>query len=227
VTGGVALVAVAAGVSRRMGEIDKVWADLDGEPVLAHSLRTLGTVCDEVVLVVRAGKEEQARALASTLGIPTTVVTGGAERQESVERGLRAVVTSASVAIHDCARPFASVEMLEQGLTLLVAWHGAVPAVPPADTIKRVAADGRVEETLDRAELRAAQTPQLFRTESIVRAHAAALASRQRGTDDASLLEAIDLSVCTFPGSQLAFKITTPLDLELARQVARTRTPAR
>jgi len=107
--------------------------------------------------------------------------------------------------------------MLREGIALLKSHDGAIPVEPLPDTIKRVSEREIVQETIDRAQLRAAQTPQVFRAQSLRRAHAEAQRAARIGTDDASLLEAESMTVATFPGHWSNFKITTERDLVLAR----------
>jgi 2-C-methyl-D-erythritol 4-phosphate cytidylyltransferase len=200
-----------------MAGIDKVWAPLGVHPIVWYSLSALAPVADEVVLVVRRDQMDRARRELADHLENAQIVAGGAERQDSVACGLSALTRSTVVAIHDAARPFAPAHLLRTGADLLTAFDGAVPVQPLHDTIKRVDADGRIVATVNRAMLRAAQTPQLLRREALEAAYAAARHTGRTATDDASLLEDAGYRVAAFPGLSTNFKITTPYDLQLAR----------
>jgi 2-C-methyl-D-erythritol 4-phosphate cytidylyltransferase len=146
------------------------------------------------------------------------VVVGGASRQESVWNGIRALPAVDLIAVHDAARPLASLDTLQTGIRLVTegGYAGAVPAVPVVDTIKLVDDRGTVEKTLDRSLLRAAQTPQVFRAETLLEAHAGQIAQEMPATDDASLLEEQGERVITFLGSPENLKVTSPFDLRVA-----------
>lgn len=211
------LVIVGAGWARRMSGVDKLWAPLGAHPVIWHAVAKLAPAAHEIVMVVRQDQVERVRESLRGIGPRLSVVPGGAERQDSVAAGLAALSSVEAVAVHDAARPFASVLLLQEGLALLDLWDGAVPAVEVRDTIKQIGPDGRVVGTLERATLRAAQTPQVFRADVLRSAHERARAIGVSGTDDAALVETAGFRVRTFPGSPANFKITTADDLLLAR----------
>jgi 2-C-methyl-D-erythritol 4-phosphate cytidylyltransferase len=156
------------------------------------------------------------------------VVDGGATRARSVANALEAVGTEL-VAIHDAARPLVTPELVEGVVATLVAdpeADGAIAATPVTDTIKRVAGRGDpavryVAETLDRAELWAAQTPQVFRVESLRRALEADPAQVEAATDEAMLVEAAGGRVLIHPAPAENLKVTTPLDLRVAELLRR------
>ena len=216
------LIVVAAGSSRRMGGVDKVWAPLGAHPVVWYALHRLAPLATATVLVVRADQAARAADLASAFP-HVIVVPGGAERQHSVANGLAALPLLDIVAVHDAARPFASAALLQRGLACLQPWSGAVPVTSLADTIKTIDEHGRVMSTLDRTRLRAVQTPQLFCTEALRRAHRQGTGAGLAVTDDAALLEAAGFPVYTFDGEVGNFKITTEHDLALARLLAAQR----
>jgi 2-C-methyl-D-erythritol 4-phosphate cytidylyltransferase len=121
------------------------------------------------------------------------------------------------VAVHDAARPFSDVDLLQRGVALLGRWDGAIPGFSITDTIKEAESTGIIVRTVDRSTLRAVQTPQLFRLGALLACHAAAVADGINATDDGALLERYGHRVVVFPGRQGNFKITTPYDLALAR----------
>lgn len=203
-----AIVLVAAGASTRMG-FPKLWADLDGQPLLAHAVATALTVGPAELIVV-VSSDHLAAAIA--LGPEATTVLGGARRRDSVAAGL-AASTAPWLAIHDAARALAPPELFQRGLDAAQATGAAVPVVPLKDTIKRVL-QSRVVSTPVRAEHFAVQTPQIFRRDLLARALAL---TDDDVTDEATLVERLGISVAVFPGDDRAMKITTPLDLVLAR----------
>jgi 2-C-methyl-D-erythritol 4-phosphate cytidylyltransferase len=141
-------------------------------------------------------------------------------RQQSVRAGLDCLRPDVDVVlVHDVARAFVPAEVLDRVLAALQHAEAVVPVLPVTDTIRRAdPVSGELGQTVDRSALRAVQTPQGFRREVLVAAHADAPAD---ATDDASLVEAIGGQVVGVPGDALAFKITFPLDLALAEAVAR------
>ncbi|MDQ6671282.1 MAG: 2-C-methyl-D-erythritol 4-phosphate cytidylyltransferase [Chloroflexota bacterium] len=205
-----AIVLVAAGASTRMG-FDKVWADLDGEPLLARAVASARSLQPaELILVVSAERLADAARLAPE----ATIVSGGPRRRDSVAAGL-AASRAAWLAIHDGARALAPPELFQRGLDAAQPTGAAVPGIPLKDTIKRVAAS-RVVGTPVRAEHVAVQTPQVFRRDLLLRALAM---TDDDVTDEAILVERLGIEVAVFVGDERAFKITTPLDFALAGAV--------
>jgi 2-C-methyl-D-erythritol 4-phosphate cytidylyltransferase len=223
--GRVGAVVVAAGSSRRMGGVDKVFAPLLGRPLVAYSLDALEacSMVDEVVLVLGAGSLEQGRGLVRDCGWRKVrhVCQGGARRQDSVRCGLAALSPDVRwVLIHDGARPCVTADIVERGLEAALETGAAVAAVPVADTIKVVGPDGNVRQTPPRSELYAAQTPQVFRLDLLLRAYQASDAD---ATDDAAVVERFGHRVRVFQGSPANLKVTTPDDLTLAEALLRAR----
>ncbi len=226
---GLDAILVAAGESRRMGGRDKLEASLGGRPLIRWSLEALAAVpeVERIVLVIAPGRLP---AMAGAPWLPPSVaavVAGGPRRHESVAAGLAALValdpTAASgaadrvVLVHDGARPLAGAELVRR-VAAAAARHGAaVPVVPVAETIKRVAPDGRIVETVDRAPLAAAQTPQGFRRRLLEVAFARFPPSGpETWTDEAALLEACRIEVHAIPGDPTNLKVTVPDDLARA-----------
>jgi len=205
-----AIVLVAAGASTRMG-FPKLWADLDGQPLLAQAVARARAARPAELIVVVTGDR---LAAAVALGPEVRTVLGGRRRRDSVAAGL-AAVTATWVAIHDAARALAPPELFARGLDAAQATGAAVPVVPLKDTIKRVA-NMRVVATPLRAEHFSVQTPQVFRRDLLDRALAL---TEDDVTDEAALVERLGISVAAFQGDERAFKITTPLDLVLARAI--------
>jgi 2-C-methyl-D-erythritol 4-phosphate cytidylyltransferase len=209
-------VLAAAGSGERLGaDRPKAFARLGELPLLAESLRRLDESdwLDSIVVVAPPGWEEPAILLAEELGAGkvTSVVAGGATRAESVRLGVAEVPADALVVlVHDAARPILPDEVVERVLApLSEGWDGVVPALPLADTVKRVRGE-EVLETLARDELVAAQTPQAFLADVLRRAVEGGEAS-----DCAALVERAGGRVKVVAGDPRLLKVTTPADLEL------------
>jgi 2-C-methyl-D-erythritol 4-phosphate cytidylyltransferase len=200
---------------------DKLWLPLAGRIILARTIDAFeaSPLIDRIALVVNAARVDDATALCQNEAWRkiAAVVPGGERRQDSVRLGLDALaqVAPAWVMIHDGARPFVTQECIAAGLQAASQHGAAIAAVPVKDTIKIVRA-GSVHATLDRAELWAVQTPQVFSFPLIHQAHhrPEALADV---TDDAALLELLGHPVVVFPGAYTNIKITTEDDLLLAQ----------
>ena len=212
----------AAGLGVRLGPGEpKALRELAGEPLLVHAVRTLRSVPSIGVVVVAAPAPDVEAVGRLLVAYDVIVVPGGDDRQDSVHRTLAALPPDVDlVLVHDAARCLTPGHVIEAVVAALRAGADAVvPVLPIADTVKHV--DGvRVLGTVDRAALRAVQTPQGFRREVLEQAHAA---GRQAATDDASLVEVLGGTVTTVPGDDEAFKITRPLDLLLAEAVLAAR----
>jgi len=208
----IAALLVAAGSGSRFGaETPKQFLTLAGQPVMRHAARTLAA---HAALLQPVG--EAAPIEAALAGIPhLPPVPGGATRQDSVRAGLEALAPHAPdvVLVHDAARPIIPGGAIDALLAALTDTPGAIPAVPVADTLKRVEA-GRIVATVARTGLVRAQTPQAFRFAVLLDAHRAAHAARDTtATDDAALLEAAGLAVAIVPGAEDNIKLTWPEDL--------------
>ena len=214
----VGAVIVAAGSSRRMGGVDKVFAQLGGKPVLAQVIDTF-QICssvDRIVVVLNEHTLEQGKQLVAEHGWSkvTAVCPGGEWRQHSVDAGLSRIKHCDWVVVHDGARPLVTEDLIQQGLEAASESGAAVAAVPVTDTIK-VAGEGLfVQQTPPRHNLWAVQTPQVFRFNIITEAYRQA---KGEVTDDATLVEQSGYKVKLYMGSYDNIKITTPDDLALAQ----------
>uniref|UniRef100_A0A832I3M4 2-C-methyl-D-erythritol 4-phosphate cytidylyltransferase n=1 Tax=Eiseniibacteriota bacterium TaxID=2212470 RepID=A0A832I3M4_UNCEI len=212
-----AAILLCAGRGERLGAgVDKALVPLAGRPLFAWSLEALER-CAAIAGIVVVGPVRPLREAIAAAGLgPRKVVAwteGGRERQHSVARGLAALPEGFThVAVHDAARALVREEVVARVVADAAAHGAALAAVPLEDTLKR-GAGGRVDATVPRAGLWRAQTPQVFRRDWIVAAHAAAGAL---ATDDAALVEALGHAVHLTQGDPLNFKITTPGDLALA-----------
>lgn len=220
----VVAVVAAAGQGTRLGaEVPKAYVELGGRTLLERSVAAVAGVADATVVVVSPEMEGAARTILA--GRDVTFAHGGAERADSIRSALSSIkLDDARVIIHDAARALTPPAMIARVTQALAAGAEAVvPVVPVADTIK-VVAGGVVQSTPDRSQLRAVQTPQGFDLRKLREANTAyfALPPSERGfeaTDDASLMEWYGAAVRVVDGDPLAFKITTPLDLRLARSI--------
>lgn len=215
------VVLVAAGRSTRMAGLDKQFVLLGDRPVLSHALQPL-RIHPAVTAIVVVAAPERCAEVAGLIGAdapgagPIQVVAGGVRRQDSVRLGVEALPAVELVLIHDGARPFLSTAIIDRALAAVATAVAAIAVTPVTDTIKRVAADGRIIATPARHELRAAQTPQIFQRSALLGAYAA-IDWSQEFTDEAGLLEATGAPVGTFLGAADNLKITTPHDLTVAR----------
>lgn len=212
----VAVIILAAGSSTRMQGIDKIWADLGGEPLLAHSLRAAAATegVTDIVVVTGGPRHADVEDLGASLGIVVRCIEGGARRQDSVACGIAVTPDADWYLVHDGARPLGGARLFAATLEAAHRHGAAIPVVPVVDTVKRVDEDGLVLETLDRSTLRAVQTPQAFAGPLLRRAH---LEVQTDATDDASMVEALGEPVIAVPGAPANLKVTTPGDLLLAR----------
>ena len=212
------VVITAAGHSRRMG-VNKLLLSLDGQPILVRACAVFDGLAGvkEIVVTAPAGLEDEYLTLLREHGLRrvSRVITGGAERQDSIYEALRILPAAEGdyVAVHDAARPLITSRMIEKICSELAECDGVIPAVPVKDTIKRVNSEGIVIETLKRAELRAVQTPQIFRFGPLLRAYEAAYRDGFIGTDDAGLIERYGGVVRAAEGDYRNIKITTAEDL--------------
>jgi 2-C-methyl-D-erythritol 4-phosphate cytidylyltransferase len=209
---------VAAGQGERFGETGKIMAIVAGRPMLAWSLdafQQCGLIRD-IVIVAGAHTIAAIQELLATghWSKAKSIVEGGAERSESVRRGLEHVAPDIDVvAIHDAARPLLTIDLIVQSVN--VAWldGAAIVATPVTDTLKRANSSLGIAETIDRSTIWAAQTPQAFRKIDLVNAFAQT--GDQGATDEAMLFERMGKPVQLIPGSRENMKVTVPEDLAL------------
>jgi len=213
-------VVVAAGRSQRMG-FDKLLTPLGGRPLLLHTLeRLLRTEAPaEIVLVVRPVSEVEMETAIAPLRDKGSIrlVPGGAQRQDSVWAGLQAVADSSDfVLVHDAARPFVTKELVDVVLAAAKLSDAAVCGAPCSDSLKEVADDGLVVQTIDRSRLWSVQTPQIFRTSLLRKAYESALISGVTFTDDTAVVEKMGHPVRIVLYNGINLKVTTPADWKLA-----------
>lgn len=217
-----AAVIVAGGSSTRFGS-DKLLEEIDGKPVLGMTIEAFSRsdCIQEIVLVVREALLERAARLARAYGGGKVklVVPGGQTRALSSYAGVMSVSKKAKlIAIHDGARPLVSEEVIQNAVWAAHRALAAAPAIAVRDTIK-IAHDSIVESTPDRSTLFAVQTPQVFHADIIRAALVNASQENPDITDDCAAAEAIGTPITLTAGSEENIKITTPLDIAVARHI--------
>ncbi len=218
-----AVIVMAGSGARFGGSVPKVFRLLAGEPMWAHSVRAFGALPGLTALVLVTSLERTDEVRAACSHPLAVVVAGGARRQDSVRNGLAALTAASDVvAVHDAARPLIRPETILRAVRSAAEHGSGLVAVPVSDTIKDVA-DGVVVGTPDRGRLWGAQTPQCFRTELLVRAHAAAEREGTHATDDAALIERAGHAVHIVHGDRWNVKVTEAGDLAVAEAVLERR----
>ncbi|MDR3699823.1 MAG: 2-C-methyl-D-erythritol 4-phosphate cytidylyltransferase [Candidatus Sulfopaludibacter sp.] len=222
----------AAGLGTRMGRVSaektgtsrKQFMLLEGSPILVHTVRKFAASdrVTEIVVAVRAEDLDWVGEMLAAEFSPARVrvVEGGNSRQQSVENGLRALQLDADlVAVHDAVRPFIELETIHKAFDEAAETGAAIVGVPVVDTVKQVSrGTGKVKirATIPREKLVLAQTPQVFRRELLDRAFQLAREDGFIGTDEASMVERLDVEVGVVMGSDRNIKITKPGDMDLA-----------
>ncbi len=221
-----AAVIVAAGSASRMGGIDKVMADLRGEPMIVRTVRTFQQ-CDairEIVIVTRQDLVVPIMGLCHGFDKVSAVTVGGSSRPESVKAGLAVLSSKVRlVAVHDGARPLITVNLIDTAVRAAKFYGAAAPGVPVKDTVKEVRG-GIVTATPERRYLQAVQTPQVFDLDLLKAALHKAEEDGAEITDDCSAVERMGMSVKIVPGDEHNIKITTPTDLKIAEAFLEDRT---
>ena len=211
---------VAAGSSQRMG-FDKLFATIAGEPVIAHAIRAFDRAISvtEIIVVAREDRHDQIQKLNQDAGFKKlrSIVAGGERRQDSVRAGLdRAERGATYVAVHDAARPLITPEQIEGAFKQCRVHGAAALAQPVNDTLKRADADLFVAGSIDRHQLYAMQTPQIFERDLIDDAYHAIYAEDIWITDEVSAVERLGHKIALVLDDGFNFKITYPRDLPVA-----------
>lgn len=218
-------VIVAAGTASRMGGIDKVMAELHGEPMILRTVRAFAE-CDaiaEIVVVTRPDLIVPIMSLCTPFEKVKAVVAGGSSRPESVSLGLNALSARVQLAaIQDGARPLVTWQLIDRVVRAANTYGAAAPAIPVKDTIK-IVQGGVVLSTPDRKTLQAVQTPQVFDFDLLRGALKKAKEDGAEITDDCSAVERMGMSVKIVEGDERNLKITTPMDLKIAEMLLEER----
>src|SRR6185436_15789123 len=222
-------IVVAAGKGTRLGgDRPKQFLELAGVPIIVHALRQFER-CREISEVVTVLPAEETAGFESAvnrfnLQKVKRVIAGGATRAQSVRRGLESIADANIIAIHDGVRPFVTPDEIDRVVQAAEQNEAAILTAPVSDTIKRIEAN-RIVETLPRAELRRALTPQCFRFALIKRAYQDLDALEAEGhdvTDDSLLIERLGIEVVSVEGSARNIKLTTEEDLKWAEIMLKT-----
>jgi 2-C-methyl-D-erythritol 4-phosphate cytidylyltransferase len=221
-----AIVAAAGQGTRMGGRLAKQFLELDGVPIIIHTLRRFeqSKEIDQIVVVVPGEDAAGFLTLADRYSLTklSRVVQGGPTRAQSVWRGLQSLrpATAQIVAVHDGVRPFVTPDEIDLVVRTATMTGAAVLAAPVTDTIKQVS-DGQVIATFERTSLRRALTPQCFRYEVIRRAFEQAESLDAAVTDESYLVERLGLPVAVVEGSPHNIKITSPEDLAIGEYLLR------
>jgi 2-C-methyl-D-erythritol 4-phosphate cytidylyltransferase len=224
-----ALVAAAGAGERLGGGKPKALAEIAGRPLVTWCLAALvrSSSVEALVIAAPAGFEDVLRGVASDAApeLPATVVSGGATRSRSVANALDAAAAAEIVLVHDAARPLVTPELVDRCVERLQSWRcdGVVAAARATDTVKETDAGGRVIATLERANLWAVQTPQVFNAD--VLRSALASAALERAYDDAQLVEAAGGDVRVVEAPRENMKVTTAFELRVAELLLSARRP--
>lgn len=219
----------AAGMGRRMGsERNKLLLTLLSKPLLAWTLLAAEAARDItwIGIIGQPADYPDFKTILADLSMtkPVQLIQGGETRQESVYNGLQALPTEAQrVLIHDGARCLATPQLLDRCAAVLLNCPGLVAGVPVKDTIKVVNETGIIQNTPDRRQLWAAQTPQGFDVQLLKQCHDQGRNSGWEVTDDAALFERCGLPVRIVEGEETNLKVTTPIDLAIAEFILRQR----
>lgn len=225
---GIAVILVAAGDGSRLGQgIPKALVKIGNKTLVEHALDRILKI-NNLKQIVIASHENQVpdfEAIGNKVisgAVPVQYTPGGISRQGSIFNALQKVDSSVDVVlVHDAARCFAPTELYEAVASAVLETNcGVLPVLPVADTIKQVEGN-QVFGTVDRDQLRFAQTPQGFEYKALMEGYSKTTTEH---TDDASLMQEAGLLIHSVPGSALAFKITVPSDLEYARKMIGTET---
>lgn len=219
----VAVLVPAAGEGRRLGGTRKQYRTLGDRPLLVQVLLVFERHPSVGHAVVAAPEEHvqevSARLTSEGIGMLTAVVSGGASRQESVRRALRALPDPVEIVlVHDAVRPFVSEDEVQAVIEAVQAEGAAALVLPVADTLRREGEEG-FGETVEREGLYRMQTPQGFRRAWLEEAHRSGAAEGVSATDDVELVQGRGRNVQIVRGSRRNFKITTPADWELAQHL--------
>ncbi len=229
------VIIAAAGRSQRFqSAVRKPFVPVRRKPILYYSLETYASLDETSQIIVAVNGEDLPMAIkrlkprARKCKI-SAIMEGGRHRFDTVALALLAVNPQAEfIAVHDAARPFVSPKLIRSVLKAAEEVGAAVPALEMSDTIKTATKDGRVDVTLDRSNLRAIQTPQIFRRDWFISAYEKFAGSHFHATDDSQVLEVAGYPVAIVPGEKTNLKITHPEDLVIAGAIAeRLHKPAR
>ena len=227
----IVVIVPAAGLGKRFGTSEKkAFVTLDGIPLLAHTLKRLNRepLITDIIPVLRGQDTKTGLDIAEQHNLEKVrwIAAGGPERQDSIYNGLMllekmggGVSPDTLILVHDGARPVIPKGTIHRLITDVEGVDGAAPGVPETQTLKSVDKNSIITSTVDRENIRAIQTPQIFPFSVLKKAYEKAFADGFYGTDDASLVERIGGKIKIIPGSPLNIKVTTPEDLHLVEYI--------
>jgi 2-C-methyl-D-erythritol 4-phosphate cytidylyltransferase len=218
---------VAAGSSTRVG-FDKLFARIAGRPVIQYSIEAFEqTPCVNEIIVV--GREDLVGALSKLIAAAAitkvrAIVRGGERRQDSVAAGLKAISESSKfVAVHDAARPLITPDEIERVFSAAEKHGGAVLATPVTDTLKLASAEGIICGSIDRENVFAMQTPQIFARQLLVRAYERVISESRHITDEVTAVQMTGATVAIVSAQEPNMKVTFAADLPVAEFILRQR----
>lgn len=214
----ISLIIVAAGFGRRLGGVDKAFVKIAGKEIILYSFETFEKVPQIKEKIIVVNKENVDKAKSVFHGKNVKFVLGGSIRAESVKNGVL-VAKENFVMVHDAARPFVSVSLIERVINALKGADSVIPTLKVKPTIK-VVEDGFVFRTLKRDTLAVVQTPQLFRKEQLLSAYEK-FTDLSGITDESMLIEKLGKRVRVVEGEEKNLKITTPLDLIVSKEIVK------
>ena len=222
----VGVVITAGGQSQRMGGIDKIFALINGYPVIVHSIRPFleSSEFHQIVVVLSKENLSLAQSWVDHLkwGEKLLLSVGGERRQDSVRNGIQLLGDCQWIVVHDGARPCIDSNFLTKALTTAFKLGSAVPVVPLIDTLKILDDSGFVKETVPREQFWRVQTPQIFCQKVLSEAHKKI---SQTVSDDAQMVELLGYKIGTFLGVDQNIKITTPKDIPIAKAIINSYVP--
>jgi 2-C-methyl-D-erythritol 4-phosphate cytidylyltransferase len=218
---------VAAGDSRRMG-FDKLFAAIAGKPVIAHTISAFerANSVNGIIVVAREDRHDEIKTMAGDENFKKvrSIIPGGKYRQDSVRAGLEHLDSATRwVAVHDAARPLVTPEQIERVFQQCANHAAAALAEPVNDTLKRADSNLLVSASVDRDQLYAMQTPQVFERQLIEEAYRAVYAENISLTDEVSAVERLGRDVALVLNDDFNFKVTYPRDLPVAEFILKQR----
>ena len=220
-----AVIAAAGSRTRMGGSTNKVFLMLNGKTVIENTLSVIEQCeeIDDIVVVTRSCDVLECMEYICGCKKRVRIVPGGAQRQDSVRKGLDEARESGYVVIHDGARALVTEEIIKNTLRDAVSFGAAATGVMCKDSLKKIGCDGFIEETIDRESVCLIQTPQVFKTEDIIKAHELARKDGFYAADDCALYEKYIGRIRLTEGSYENIKLTTPEDMISAEVILKKR----
>ncbi len=211
------IIITAGGIGKRMGtDIPKQFIELKGLPILMHTINQFVAYNKDIQIIVVLPKNHieywEKLVAKHQFRIQHQIAEGGKERFHSIKNGL-ALAKGDVIGIHDAVRPFISVEVINNCFKALNQHHAVIPVVSLKESIRKI--NGQQSESVNRENYKLVQTPQCFKKETILKAYQQPFSTLF--TDDASVVEQLNIPIHLVAGNDENIKITTPFDLEIAK----------